>query len=45
MASVTEANLTPDDVQRLAALLDVIQAGLKSSIVLLPPKEKTAPSP
>jgi hypothetical protein len=45
MASVTETHLTPDDVQRVGALLDVVAAGLKNSLLQLPPKENPAPPP
>jgi hypothetical protein len=45
MVSLTEANLTPDDVQRVAALLEVVEAGLENSIVLLSPKTESAPPP
>jgi hypothetical protein len=44
MASVTEAHLTPDDVQHVGALLDVVATGLKNSLVLLPPKVEPAPA-
>lgn len=45
MASLTENHLTPDDVQHVGALLDVIAAGLKTSLMLLLPKGEPAPPP
>jgi len=45
LISVTEAHLSPDDVQRVGAMLDAITTALNNSPMLAAPKPTAAPTP